>query len=238
MTARTETNEWVRAAALDNAEWCAAMCRSHGLTSAFDATAWASAQRTPPLYPDAVTLGPHTASDQLLSRIDRIAPGASIKDSFACLDLSAAGFHILFEAQWIYRPAELPPPASSRPWTLIDAPGALAEWASSWSQDPVLRKIFRPELLADDSVAVLGRGDGDRFTAGAVAHRSGNVVGITNLFYSGLEATDAWADCLSAVHQLWPGRSVVGYEQDEDLAAAIHHGGKPVGPLRVWLASA
>lgn len=237
MTARIDTNEWVRAAALDNAEWCAAMCRSHGLTGEFDATAWASARRTPPLYPDAVTLSPHTTADQLLRRIDRTAPGASIKDSFACLDLGAAGFDIRFEARWIYRPADLAPPASSRPWTVIDEPGVLTEWAAAWNQDPLLRKIFRPELLADDSVAVLGRRDDNRLTAGAVAHRSRDVVGITNLFCSGVEAIDAWADCLSTVHQLWPGRGIVGYEQEEDLAAAIHHGCTPVGPLRVWLAS-
>ncbi|MFB8282179.1 hypothetical protein [Nocardia colli] len=237
VTARIDTNEWVRAAALDNAEWCAAMCRSHGLTGEFDATAWASARRTPPLYPDAVTLSPQTTADQLLGRIDRTAPGASVKDSFARLDLSAAGFRVLFEAQWIYRPADLPPPASSRPWTSIDDPATLTEWASAWRRDPLLRKIFRPELLADDSVAVLGRRDDDRFTAGAVAHRSRNVVGVTNLFYDGIEAAEAWAGCLRAVHQLWPGLSIVGYEQDADLAAAIHHGCTPVGPLRVWLAA-
>lgn len=237
VTVRIDQSEWVRAAALDNAEWCDAMCRSHGLTGEFDATAWASARRTPLLYPDAVTLSPHAAADQLLSRIDRTAPGASIKDSFACLDLGPAGFHVLFEAQWIYRPADFSPPASSHQWTLIEDPGTLSDWATVWSRDSLIRNLFRPGLLADDSVAMLGRWDGDRLTAGAVAHRSENVVGVSNLFYSGIEATDAWGGCLSTIYQLWPGRSIVGYEQDEDLTAAIHHDCIPVGPLRVWVTS-
>ncbi|MFI6047498.1 hypothetical protein ACIA8C_38190 [Nocardia sp. NPDC051321] len=87
------------------------------------------------------------------------------------------------------------------------------------------------------AVTVLGRWDGGRLTAGAVAHRSGNVVGISNLFHPAIEAAEAWADCSSTIYQMWPGRSIVGYEHDEDLIAAIHHGFTPVGPLRVWGAS-
>ncbi|MEU7145207.1 hypothetical protein ABZ942_37585 [Nocardia sp. NPDC046473] len=237
MTAQIDTSKWVRAAALDNAAWCDAICRSHRLTGEFDAAAWTSAQRTPLLYPDAVTLSPDTAADQLLRRIDCAAPGASIKDSFACLDLSAAGFHIRFEAQWIYRPADLRPTASPPRWTRIIDPESLSAWTTEWSRDSLVRKVFRPELLVDDSVAVLGRWDGDQLTAGAIAHRSRNVVGVSNLFHSGIEATEAWADCSSTIYQLWPGRAIVGYEQDEDLAAAIHYGFTPVGPLRVWIAS-
>ncbi|WP_405166876.1 hypothetical protein OG203_18280 [Nocardia sp. NBC_01499] len=116
-----DQSEWVRAAALDNAEWCDAVCRSHGLIGELDAAAWTSAKRTPPLYPDAVSLSPRTSAAELLARIDRSTPGASIKDSFACLDLSRDGFHILFEAQWIYRPADQGPSAASGPWEVTAA---------------------------------------------------------------------------------------------------------------------
>ncbi|MFF0288669.1 hypothetical protein [Streptomyces sp. NPDC005262] len=46
----------------------------------------------------------------LAARIVTTVPGASMKDSFADLDLTEAGFHVLFEAQWIHRPASAPIP--------------------------------------------------------------------------------------------------------------------------------
>ncbi|MFI5778073.1 hypothetical protein [Nocardia sp. NPDC051570] len=120
-------DELVRIAAHNNALWCDAICRSHGIAGEFEATAWTSAHRTPPLYPDAVTLGPQVAAGDILARIDRETPGASIKDSFARLDLADAGFRVLFEAQWIFRPADRPPPAApEQPWSRVNSPEDLA----------------------------------------------------------------------------------------------------------------
>jgi hypothetical protein len=90
----------VRAAARNNAEWCAAMSRSHGLAGEFGAQSWAAPSRTPLYYPDAVTLVQGADRAALMSRIDTAAPGASVKDSFADLDLTEAGFRVLFEAQF------------------------------------------------------------------------------------------------------------------------------------------
>ncbi len=45
-------------AALNNAEWCDAMCRAHGLPGVFTPRAWTNPVRTPLFYPDAVTLSP------------------------------------------------------------------------------------------------------------------------------------------------------------------------------------
>ncbi|WP_312026902.1 hypothetical protein [Streptomyces sp. WAC 06725] len=147
---------WVRAAARNNAEWCAAVCRAHGVNGEFGDDAWTSSRRTPPLYPDAVTLtdrlAPPTSTEPesgrsgtvrpgslspltgLLSRIDTVSPGCSVKDSFACLDLTPAGFEVLFEAQWIHRPAPAPTaqaPASAHTptyqitWDALTAPDDL-----------------------------------------------------------------------------------------------------------------
>ncbi|MGW3950176.1 hypothetical protein ACWEKM_04205 [Streptomyces sp. NPDC004752] len=40
---------------------------------------------------------------------------------------------------------------------------------------------------------------------------------------------------LDAVHRLFPGLPVVGYEHGQDLAVAVRHGFQPVAPLRIWL---
>ncbi|MET8872117.1 hypothetical protein [Nocardia sp. NPDC004604] len=234
-----ERDELVRAAARNNASWCEAMCRSYGIAGKLDATMWASGCRTPPLYPDAVTLSPHASAEDILARIDREMPGASVKDSFGCLDLSDAGFGVLFEAQWIYRPADRPLPASPKQvWTPVNDPDELAVWATAWDRNQLADSVFRPELLVEDSVSVLGRWNGDRVVAGAVVHRSETMAGLSNMFYSGIGAQDAWAECLTTVARLWPGRSIVGYERGQDLAAAVRNGCWSIGALRVWLALA
>ncbi|MEU6962461.1 hypothetical protein [Streptomyces chrestomyceticus] len=255
---------WVRAAARNNAEWCDAVCRAHGLRGDFGDDAWASPRRTPPLYPDAVTLterlgtsaGAGAAAD-LLARIDTASPGCSVKDSFACLDLAPAGFEVLFEAQWIHRPAQAPTsvPAFPRPlahpleWDVITEPGDLSAWAAAWGAEPGSCGPFRPELLADDATHFLrarptgtSTGTGTNILAGAIATLSGGgeLVGLSNVFTApeaataGIEPRDTWAGCVSAVTARWPGLPVVGYESGADLEAATANGFRLVGPLRVW----
>ena len=91
-------------AVIDNARWCHLVCSTHGIVGRFDEDAWVSPRRTPPMYPDAVTLSDDVLIEALLSRIDRTA-GCSIKDSFSTLDLTAEGFVVLFDAQWLWRAA-------------------------------------------------------------------------------------------------------------------------------------
>jgi hypothetical protein len=92
----------VTTAALNNAEWCDVVCRTNGIFGVFEANVWASQSRTPPYFPDAVTLESNVADERILKLVDT-TPGCSVKDSFASLDLAPAGFHILFEAEWISR---------------------------------------------------------------------------------------------------------------------------------------
>ena len=139
----------VRAAARNNAEWCAVMSRSHGLAGEFGAHAWAAPSRTPLCYPDAVTLVPGADRAALVSRIDTAAPGASVKDSFADLDLTEAGFQVLFEAQWIHRPASAPTLAPDLSWDVAGDPDALRAWAIAWDDGDGNANLFRPELLDD-----------------------------------------------------------------------------------------
>ncbi|OXM45517.1 hypothetical protein CFP71_38585 [Amycolatopsis thailandensis] len=90
-------------AARVNARWCHTVCR----TGVSTARVWKSARRTPPLYPDAMTLTPDAKAEDVLDGID-LSPGCAVKDSFGSLDLSRAGFEVLFEATWITRMVQMP----------------------------------------------------------------------------------------------------------------------------------
>ncbi|MEV0318073.1 hypothetical protein ACIBKX_07400 [Streptomyces sp. NPDC050658] len=233
-------SEWVRAAARNNAEWCDAVCRAHDLPGEFGAGAWSNARRTPPLYPDAVTLGPDVSPADLVSRVDTDSPGCSVKDSFACLDLAPLGFEVLFEAQWIHRAAGEPvksPPVDVSWSSLVDA-DALPAWETAWGGGEEATGLFREELLSSGDTTFLSGTDREgRIVAGAVVSRSDSVAGVSNLFALGDEEA-AWAGCLTEVARRWPGLPVVGYEGGESLEAAVRQGFTPVGPLRVWLRSA
>jgi hypothetical protein len=218
------------AAAANNAEWCAAVSRTHGVRSSFGERAWRASDRTPPFYPEAVTLRPAAVPGDVLPGGE--LSGYSVKDSFADLDLAPHGFTKLFDAQWIHRPPDVPaPPMPDLRIERVTA-GGFREWQVAWHGGDDVPDIFRPALLDDPAVSVLAfrRGDelrGGELVGGAALNRSGDVVGVSNLF----GGADAWAAAINAV----PGVALVGYEQGDDLGPALHAGFDEVGPLRVWL---
>ena len=87
----------------ENAAWCDLVCRLHRFTPEGDGRLWWSARRTPDLFPDAVTLVPDLSVLDVLGRIND-SLGASVKDSFATLDLTDQGWTVLFDATWVARP--------------------------------------------------------------------------------------------------------------------------------------
>ncbi len=226
----------LRRAALNNAEWCDAVCRAHGLTPRYDGEQlWLSARRTPPMYPDAVTLEPAVPARNVVRGVDTASAGCSVKDSFADLDLTGDGFAVLFEAQWIHRPAGAPLPeaeaeAAGLEWSEVSGAEELAAWEAAFDggESAGGEGPFRPALLGEGIVFLAGRADG-RIVAGAVASTGGGVVGVSNLFGA------AWAGVLGAVRARWPELDVVGYEHGDDLEAAVRAGCTAIGPLRVWL---
>ncbi|MEV0626685.1 hypothetical protein [Nonomuraea wenchangensis] len=212
-------------AARDNAEWCDTMCRAHGSGGVFAERAWTSAVRTPLYYPDAVTLSPAATAADVLGGIDA-GPGASVKDSFATLDLP--GFDVLFEAEWIHHPAPVTRPS---PVVWEEAtPGTLPEWERACF-DGEVSGLFPAALLAEVSV-LCGRIEGE-LVCGCVLTPRERVVGISNVFATGCDEDTAWAGVVAAAAARFPGRPLVGYEQDP--SAALRHGFDTAGPLRVWL---
>ena len=229
------TSAWRTAAAVNNAEWCDLVCRSHGASTRLDGDAWTSETRTPAFYPDAVTLAPDPSVPDLLSRIDTSA-GCSIKDSFASLDLTADGFRVLFDAEWIVRTSAARPSEGAGPrWERVRTPGGLATWEQAWRGGDGPAGVFRAELLDHDSVAVLAARIGELVVAGAVLNRSSTVVGISNFFAEPRATSAGWSGCLALAGALYPASTFVGYESGDGLVAARSHGFETVGPLRVWV---
>jgi hypothetical protein len=202
-------------AAVNNARWCDAVCRAQGIPTRFSDEVWVALRRSPPFYPDAVTLAPAVTPDVVLRDVTTSA-GCTVKDSFATLDLSSHGFRVLFDASWIRRD-----PAPVAPGPTWPATADLGRWE--------VGQVFRPALLDDPDIAFLSGAEG-----GVIANVTGPVVGVSNLFATG-DVDAAWACAVRSIAGRHPGRPMVGYETGDDLAAAHRAGFRSTGPLRVWI---
>ena len=108
---------------------------------------------------------------------------------------------------------------------MTDEP-ALAAWTAGHDTAEVLL----PGLLRSAHLRVLARWEDDRGVAGAVARLGSGVVDLSNV-----HGDVDWDELASAVAAVFPGRPLVGFEQGDDLAAAVEAGFAPVGDLRVWV---
>jgi hypothetical protein len=229
--------ELCAAAARNNAAWCDAMARLHGAAGAFVAAAWINRQPAPRFYPNLVTLdGPHearahrTALDQLLRSPP--APGWAAKDSFAALDLAPQGFDLLFEAQWIHRPAGAFAAAGAQ---RVTSAALLAAWAQAWGEADAAG-LFPPALLREQDHAVIAALRDGAIVGGCIATRSDGVLGISNLFAPAADDGSVRAACLDAAMRFAPSAPLVGYERGDSLARMTELGFHAVGALKVWRA--
>jgi len=231
----TRIPERVEAAARNNAAWCDAVCRTHGIVGEYGPDRWTSLKRTPPLYPDAITLAPAASVPAMLDHVDRTGPGCSVKDSFATLDLTAYGFRVLFDAEWIAGDPALRDrfATDGAAWSAVTTPEVLDRWARAWGggTDPAA-PVFLPSLLALDDVRVFATFADDDVIAGFVANRAHGCVGVSNAF--ALDDRFDWRGCIATVGRVWPGLPIVGYESGTDLDDALAQGLVALGPLRVW----
>ena len=209
--------------------WYEDLFALHGVGTAVIDGVWRSAGPPPPLHSDVVTVEPWATADTLMAALAG-RPSWGYKDAFATLPPVGGSVELLFEATWIHHPA---PPSPRRPdpgsWRPVRTPEELARWNGGWDTAAVLL----PGLLDRGHFAILGRSQGDEMVAGAVARLGVGTVDVSNVHGVGGHAVD-WEELVRAVAKVFPGRELVGYEQGDDLEAALAAGFTPVGPLRVW----
>lgn len=221
-------------AALNNAAWCAAVCRAHGRPVAQASGLWFCRGPTPRFYPNAVSVARAADPAEQAAFIADLRrrdpdPDFSVKDSFAALDLSAAGLTPLFEARWLWRDPGAGGAIDQDRWRRVRDPRTLGDWETAWrGGDPVGPRIFRPELLSDDRIAVIGEfGPAGVIESGGIACAAAGVAGVGNLFGQRGAAIEALA-------ALFPTLPLAGYEAGDALRAAADEGFAVLGPLRVW----
>jgi len=239
----------VEQAVLNNAYWCDTVCRAHGVPGEFQEHLWLNRNQVPPFYPNVVTLSGMQARAEQVAQIQQLAAqkipdGLGVKDSFCTLNLAPLGFHLLFDAVWLWRAPSLPGPDGAIPgiqWAVIGDQVELARWELAWnnllddsSAVPPAR-IFLPSLLADTDIAFIAAYQNEAIVAGAIANRTPGVAGLSNVFVRHGDPTRFWAGCLAAVMQRFPELPVVDYESGNDLLIARSLGFKELGPLRVWV---
>ncbi len=230
MSQKNVTNERVLYAADNNARWCDLVCRSHGIPTAMQDGLWVALERSPDLYPDAVTLLPGIAAEDVLGAV-QAGPGCSVKDSFAALDLTQMGFSELFRAQWLFREPGPLPQSRALGWTVVETDERLHEWA----QAAGLSGTLQSGLLREPSVRILAAYGRDGLSAGAIANQTAMVVGVSNVFTTTITAEEAWAGIVDALGVIFPSSSLAGYEQGDDMQPALANGFAEIGDLRVWL---
>lgn len=237
----------VKQAIHNNAQWCDVVCRAHGRPGEFFEEIWINRAPLPRFYPNAQTLAEGNSRQLNLVQelIDQGLPsGWAVKDSFASLDLTACGFTVLFDAQWIYLAQErlAAVRSDSAPelrWEMVRASQTLAEWERAWCEanyDTNRARVYLPVLLEDRDVAILAARRGDRIVAGAIGNKSADVIGWSNVFVKlGRDLRECVAGSLRMLSEIFPGLPVVGYEGGDALRDALLSGFEAMGPLRVWI---
>jgi hypothetical protein len=221
---RTSMNdgELAARAAMNNALWCDAVCRAHGVPTSFAADAWVAQEAAPRLYPNLVTLSVGGVEKQLL-RVAQLTgslpmSGWGVKDSFNVLDLAPHGFRPMFHARWAAIRANKRiafEDSKGLRVSRVDSGDGLRQWESAWSvgqsQQDRPMPVFLPAVLQEPDIAFLSLMDGTELAAGLVANRGGGVVGVSNVFLTDGRPPETVCRCLAEIRVMWPGLSLVSY---------------------------
>jgi hypothetical protein len=235
----------------NNAHWYEALCRIHGVPGERHAGYWVSRGTMPPYMSNLITLtGAADAEAQLAAIRSMIEVDGkshfSVKDGFECLDLGALGFAVLFHATWIYRPSRPASPGdvAGLEWSVVRSPAELEEWEQTWRGTKANADarghapIFLPSLLRDPDFHFLLGKRGSASLATAALNRSGDVVGISNVFSDVDNVGPLFPGAVRLATQLHPVLPIVGYERGASLIDAQDAGFERLRDLTVWNRSA
>jgi len=228
----------VRDAVVDNLQWCALVCRAHGIPTQQSGGIWFSTRSAPDRFPDVMTTRPGVAIADVVAACEHPGRSAgaemcSVKDSFADVELAGEGFSELFAAQWIRRG-----PGEDRHagyaelrWQVVDSVGQFDAWTRATDTAATLTRA----VWADPSVHLLAAYHRGALAGCAVASTGTAAVGLSNVVVVGADVGHVWQSLAHAVPAMFGARPIVGYEHGDDLAAAVDAGFRLAGPLRVWL---
>jgi hypothetical protein len=224
-------NNHVDTAVFNNIVWCGIVCDTHGITQTSNEYVWGLLSKAPTFYPEVITSSRDATIEDVKAFIES-REIYSIKDSYANLDMLPIGFNILFEAEWIYHASVTDVEPIHTPWHVIRTEKDLAKWTFANG----LENVIKPDLLKQKDVKIF-KYEKNGEISGFIANLSANAVGISNVFSIGNAYESLWRDITKIVSIEFPGLPMVGYEQNEDLPAALLAGWTSIGPLRVWVKS-
>lgn len=114
---------------------------------------------------------------------------------------------------------------------MVESDSELIEWSLAAGVDVAVPVA----ALRDRTVRVLAVKGSNGIAAGAIANRTGSVVGVSNVFGSGAADPATWKDIGVAIAGAFRSLPLVGYEQGDSLQAALGSGFEEIGALRIWL---
>ncbi len=217
----------------NNAHWYEALCRIHGVPGERHVGYWINRGTVPPYLSNFLTLTgaadgeAQRAAIRSLIEVDGKSHFA-VKDGFQCLDLGALGFNVLFHATWIYRPPHTPSPddVTGLQWSVVRSPADMEEWEQTWRGT---------KANADArGHALLGK-RGSTSLATAALNRSGDVVGISNVFSDAEGVAPLFPGAVRLATRLHPALPIVGYEREASLVDAEGAGFERLRDLTIWI---
>ena len=222
----------LRAAVDASLGWYDALCALHGIGCSVIDGLWAAHQAPPPLHSAVKTAEPWVTTSAAVRALRGVEHG-SIADSFGRLDPRGVDLlDLLFEARWIHRPpaerARVVPPG----WTRVVTREAL----TAWNHLSGTTEVLLPSLLHLPEFTVLAASPTDEpevMVAGAVLHRAGEVLSLSNVWSTPGHDLD-WAELVTLAGAIHPGRAVTGYARGASLELALDAGFADVGPQSVW----
>lgn len=241
----TTSSQTIRAAH-NNALWCDAVCRVHGLQTELSESYWFCREKPPRFYPNLVTrLEGRAFSSLQVARIQQLMSelgdsGWGVKDSFDTLALSPLGFRREFEATWIWRAAgnNIAKVENGVRWSSISDSALLRRWEQRWSVSCGLEScsgVFRDAIIHESGVRIFAATREGEVVGGAVANQTDDVVGLSNVFAPRGEELEFWRGCVAAVGASFPGLPLVGYQREEGLVFAKEVGFESLRTLSIWI---